>query len=622
MPYAEVDFSADPRITVATQWTEKDQVKEIPGSRWNAEDKMWKLPLTYTTCVQLKGVFGESLQVGPKLTEWIWNEWNSRIKNVMSIRELTGIDVLHIDPRLYDFQQVGVQFLLWAGSALLADEMGTGKTIQVLATMAEIGADALPALVICPNSVKTHWVEEAKTWLPQANTYALIGSAAEKNKLIEQAKTDPKALVIVNFESTYRLSCLAGFGSIRLARCTTCDKAYGTPGLKSTSCEVHPRALNQVPFRTVVVDEAHRIKDPKAKQTRAVWALGTARSVERRWGLTGTPLANDPSDLWSIMHFVAPDEYPTKSKFVDRYCLMAWNSFGGLDVVGLNPATKAEFYRFFDPRFRRMSKALVLRQLPPKIYTRRMVEMSPKQRKAYKEIERQLVTRLENGDVLVAKSNLSAQVRLLQLSSSYATITTGDDPNDLAQWEVTLTDPSPKVDELMEILAELGDKPCVVSAEQRKLIELAAKRLEKAGIRYGLITGAVDEYERQVALDDLQKGRIRVLLFTLKAGGTGLTMTAVDTMVRLQRSWSMIDNKQGEDRVHRIGSERHDAINIIDVITEDTIEETQLIRLYAKTRRLEEITRDREALAREGRSIAHLDEEESKILSSNLGLPE
>jgi SNF2 family DNA or RNA helicase len=622
MPYAEIDFSADPRITVATQWTEKDQVKEIPGSRWNAEDKMWKLPLTYTACVQLKGVFGESLQVGPKLTEWIWNEWNLRIKNVMSIRELTGIDILHIDPRLYHFQEVGVQFLLWAGSALLADEMGTGKTIQVLATMAEIGADALPALVICPNSVKTHWVEEAKTWLPQANTYALIGSAAEKNKLIEQARADPKALVIVNFESTYRLSRLAGFGSIRLARCTTCDKAYGIPGLKPTSCEVHPRALNQVPFKLVVVDEAHRIKDPKAKQTRAVWALGCGSSVSRRWGLTGTPLANDPSDLWSIMHFVAPNEYPTKSKFVDRYCLMAWNSFGGLDVVGLNPATKTEFYKFFDPRFRRMSKALVLRQLPPKIYTRRMVEMSPKQKKAYKEIERQLVTRLENGDVLVAKSNLSAQVRLLQLSSSYATITTGEDPNDLTQWEVTLTDPSPKVNELMEVLAELGDKPCVVSAEQRKLIELAAKRLEKAGIRYGLITGAVDEYERQVALDDLQKGRIRVLLFTLKAGGTGLTMTAVDTMVRLQRSWSMIDNKQGEDRVHRIGSERHDAINIIDIITEDTIEETQLIRLYAKTRRLEEITRDREALAREGRSIAHLDEEESKILSSNLGLPE
>lgn len=623
MPYAEIDFSADPRITVATQWTEKDQVKEIPGSRWNTEDKMWKLPLTYTACVQLKGIFGESLQVGPDLTRWIWHEWDHRIKHVMSIRELTEIDVLHIDPRLFKFQEVGVQFLIWAGSALLADEMGTGKTIQALAAMNEIGADALPALVICPNSVKTNWAEEAKRWLPQANTYALIGSAAEKTKLIEKAKTDPKALVIVNFESTFRLSRLAGFGSIRLARCTTCDKKYGSPNLKATSCEVHPRALNQVPFKLVIVDEAHRIKDPKTKQTRATWALGQGPSVSRRWGLTGTPLANDPSDLWSIGHFIAPNEYPTKSKFVDRYCIQAWNAWGGLDVAGLNPVTKEEFYRFFDPRFRRMPKALVLDQLPPKVYTRRVVQMTPQQKKAYSELERQLVTRLENGDVLVAKSNLSAQVRLLQLASSYAKITPDPtDPADVTKWQVELRDPSPKVDELMVVLDELGGKPCVVSAEQRKLIELATKRLDEAKIKYGLITGAVDEYERKMALDDLQAGRIRVLLFTLKAGGTGLTMTAVDTMVRLQRSWSMIDNKQGEDRVHRIGSEKHSAINIIDIITEGTVEETQLLRLYDKMRRLEEITRDRLALQRAGHAIAHLDEEEARLLSSNLGLPE
>jgi len=99
-------------------------------------------------------------------------------------------------------------------------------------------------------------------------------------------------------------------------------------------------------------------------------------------------------------------------------------------------------------------------------------------------------------------------------------------------------------------------------------------------------------------------------------------MTAADTMIRLQRAWSMIDNKQGEDRIHRIGSERHESINIIDIITAGTVEETQLLRLYAKTRRLEEITRDRARLLAIGASIAHLDEEESKIISANLGLPE
>jgi SNF2 family DNA or RNA helicase len=174
----------------------------------------------------------------------------------------------------------------------------------------------------------------------------------------------------------------------------------------------------------------------------------------------------------------------------------------------------------------------------------------------------------------------------------------------------------------MVVLDELGDRPCVVAAEQRKIIELAATRLEKAGISFGLITGAVDAYDRQQALERFQSGQLRVLLFTLKAGGTGLTMTAADTMIRLQRSWSLIDNMQGEDRVHRIGSEIHESINIIDIVTEGTVEETQIMRLYDKQRRLEEITRDRATLIAAGKSIVHLDEEENKIMNTFLGEPE
>jgi SNF2 family DNA or RNA helicase len=207
----------------------------------------------------------------------------------------------------------------------------------------------------------------------------------------------------------------------------------------------------------------------------------------------------------------------------------------------------------------------------------------------------------------------------LQLASSYCIVDGGETPDDPSTWSVELAEPSPKLDEFMAVLDELGDRPVVVAAEQRRLIELAATRLEKAGISYGLITGAVDAYDRQLALDEFQSGKLRVLLFTLKAGGTGLTMTAADTMIRLQRSWSLIDNMQGEDRVHRIGSEKHEAINIIDIITEGTVEESQVLRLYDKQKRLEEITRDRATLIAAGKSIAHLDEEEQQIMNTFLG---
>jgi len=616
MPHADI---VDDVIGVQTHWNDKELIKAIPGSRWDATASYWTIPLTWAACVQLRGMFGDKLTVGEALRGWSWEEYSQRVKLAMELRGLIESPVGNVN--LYPFQRAGVNFLLHAESALLGDEMGTGKTIQLLDFIDRTSPESLPALVICPNSVKVNWAKEAATWTSKATPYVLTGTTLNRTKILQAAVKDSTSLVITNYESLMRLSRLSGFGSMRLARCVACDPRTSTPDCTAARCEVHPRVLNTIPFRVVIIDEAHRIKDPKAKQTRAVWALTSAESVSHVFGATGTPLANDPSDLWSIMRAIAPQEYPTKSKFVDRYALQAWNSFGGLDVVGLNPHTRDEFFKIFDPRFRRMPKDLVLTQLPQKIRSTRLVEMSPKQKKAYDDLSKSLITRLDNGELLVAANNLSAQIRLLQLSSSYCKIDVGPDPNDISTWTVELTEPSPKVDELIAILDELGDKPVAVAAEHRKLIELAARRLDKEKIKYGLITGAVDEYERDRALNAFQAGDLRCLLFTLKAGGVGLTMTAADTLIRLQRSWSMIDNLQGEDRVHRIGSEIHNSVHIIDIVTDGTVELLQIARLTEKLERLEEITRDRFTLSQASQDISHLDQEAERIRSSFLGAP-
>src|SRR5262245_18966741 len=93
-------------------------------------------------------------------------------------------------------------------------------------------------------------------------------------------------------------------------------------------CETHRQELNLIPFKRVVLDEAHMIKEPSAKQTRACWRIMHAPSVQSRWALTGTPLANHVGDLWSIMHGVAKHEYPARSDFVDRYALFTWTDRG------------------------------------------------------------------------------------------------------------------------------------------------------------------------------------------------------------------------------------------------------------------------------------------------------
>lgn len=522
--------------------------------------------------------------------------------------------------KLYPFQEAGVAFLLTASDALLGDAMGVGKSATALSSLRalhELDKNALPTLVICPNSTKLNWERETRMWFSDAEPVAIAGTAGEKTKQLKHAASLDNAIVIINFEALRSFSRLAPYGSIRLARCRECDKAHGDPCCTPGRCEVHRKALNEIPFKTVIVDEAHKMKDPKSKQTRAAWSVMHSKTVQRRWALTGTPLANHPGDLWSIMHGVAPYEYPSKSKFVDRFCLSSWNAYGGLDIVGINPERREEFFKFFDPRFRRMPKELVLTQLPSKVRQQRHVEMTPKQAKAYKELESTLITKLNTGEILVALNNLSAQTRLLQLSSSYCAIE--PDPEAAMGVRVTLAEPSPKLDALEDIMEELGDRPLVACAESKQLINMAARRMEKAHIPYGLITGDQTQWERDQNLKNFQAGKLRILLFTVKAGGVGLTMTAADTIVFLQRSWSMIDNRQSEDRVHRIGSEVHESINVIDIVTRDTIEERQLARLYNKLQRLEEITRDRVTLTAHGKSIEHLDNEETRILNSDLG---
>lgn len=616
MPHADVINVESRKIVVQTQWNERELVKQIPGSGWDGDGKVWTVPLSWPACLQLRGIFGPQLTLGDKLVAWANDERERRVDRALHLRNLTTPELDTVsrlgpyDERLRDFQRSGVDFMWAAESCVLGDDMGSGKTVQaleLLRAMEQSVGESLPALVVCPNSMKFTWATEAATWFPSANPYVIDGGLVTRRKIFQAAQADPCALVIINYEGLRSHSRLAGFGSERLRRCVPCG---GTDhNLKYNSCEAHNKELNVMNLRTVILDEAHKIKDPHAKQTRAAWAVGQQDTVARRYALTGTVIANDPSDAWSIFHFLAPHEHPTKTKFTDRYCLQAWNAYGGLDVKGIHPATREEFYRVIDPRFRRMPKALVLSQLPPKIHSVREVELTPKQLKAYRDIDKDLVTRLPDGSIMVAANDLVAQTRLLQFASATMELTAEG---------FRMCDPSSKIDALVDILEERDGKPTLVSAMHVQLINLAAARLTKLKIPFGLITGQQQNFERDVARRAFQDGKLPVLMFTLGAGGTGLTLTEADTQVRLQRSWSLIENLQGADRNHRIGSEKHESIHYIDIVAHDTVEEEQVQRLWEKSERLEEINRDRARLQVARQSTDELDAEVERIENSPL----
>lgn len=502
----------------------------------------------------------------------------------------------------------------------------TPQTLSMIRAHDELDGTGLPALVICPNSVKQHWARETATWLPRATPYVVEGSAAQRRKVLKAALLDPRALVVTNIESVRLFTRLAPYGSIKLARCRECDPAHGSDELTAARCEVHEKELNRFKFQTVVLDEAHRVKDPKAKQTRAIWYVGHQPGVRWRWALTGTPIANHPGDLWSIMHLVAPHEAPTRSSWTDRFCLMSWNAFGGMDVVGVRPDTRDELFKIVDPRFRRMLKAVVLPQLPPKVREVRYAEMSAAQARAYRELETGLRTRLADGQLLLAANRLVVKTRLMQFAAASVSVEKPDE-DDLSSWHVALREPSPKLDVLEEVLDELGvtspdftGAPVLIAAEHLDLIDLICARLEARGVRHAKITGEVAPIDRQRALDDLTANRIRALVFTGKAGGVGLNMSASDTLINVQRSWSLVDERQKEDRNHRVGSERHASVRIVDVVTRDTVEEDQVTRLHEKLLRLDEITRDRATLQLAGESVAHLDLAEQLVLNTAIDL--
>lgn len=626
---AELDETGSRIVLHDTLWADKPLVTQIPGKEWNADLKRWTLPKSWAACIQARAIFGDRLKVGKLLGEWSRGE-KARRDVVLKLRDAREPEqpytpVNEHDEKLYPFQIPGADFLVQARYALLGDEMGSGKTLQTLAAMRrvdmimpEYGGGAYPALVVCPNSTKRNWAREVAKWLPEANAVVIDGSAAKRRKQIAEALDVPNLIMIMNIESVRLHSRLAPYGSVRLKKCRECDPVSGDETLTPAKCEAHDKELNAIPFKVCVLDEAHRVKDPRALQSRAIWRVFHGPTVEYRWALTGTPVANHPGDIWSILHTIDPAGFPRKSAFIDRYALTEFNAFGGMSIVGLNPATRDEFLSLLDVRMRRMLKALVLDQLPAKTRVVRHVEMSAKQAKAYKEVADEYVLTTESGDKLVMNGNLPAATRLLQLASAMCDVDKGENPADPGSWKVTLTDPSSKVDELMSIIEDNPGKPLAIAAEHKQLIDLAAKRLTAAGIEYGVITGGVSGAKRDETVEAFQSGKLKYILFTYKAGGVGLNMTAADTLVRLQRSWSLIDNMQGEDRVHRIGSEQHEAITIIDIITAETIEETQVEKLYAKMQRLEEIVRDREQLQAAGKSTAHLDAEAARIESLDL----
>ena len=583
-----VDIDAQgEHILISADWRYKELCKSLPGASWSASEQVWRVPLSWTTCLALRSTFRSDLEIKPTLGAWAANQLETRITPANNLREL---ETYEGDEVLFPHQRAGVAFLATAKRALLADEPGLGKTAQAIRALKELkdrGEEVFPILIVCPNTLKKNWAREFARWWPDVDTQVIKGSAVQRKKQFEQ----PAQIFIINWESLRSHSRLSPYGSISLTRCRACGGQ--DEKISENRCEVHLRELNNFKFKAVVADEIHRSKDPKSKQSRALWSA--SGNAEIRFALTGTPIANNVVDLWSILHWISPKDWPSKTKWIDRMVDVMLNAFGGMMVLGVKPQMQEEFYNSVNPYMRRMLKKVVLPNLPPVLKERRDVEMSTKQKKAYEQMRDLMISELESGDTLAAPSVLTQTIRLLQFASSYATIAVNETTGEP---RAILDAPSCKIDALMDDIenGDFGDDSVAVSAVSKQLINLLSAELTKKRISHGLITGDQDEDERQKAIDDFQSGAIKWILFTAQAGGVGITLTSARRLIMLQRPWSLVDYKQVLDRVHRIGSEIHDSIVITDYVTEGTIEERVIQVLETKADNFEQIVKDKDQL--------------------------
>lgn len=562
-----IEINSNNRIEIAPEaWT--DHCRSIPGARWSKESRCWHFPLTFAACKQLRAVFKDRLEIGPLLRNWAENELATRITPSLEIRDAIDAPAIQGYPLAFSFQNAGARFMALAGQCLLSDPLGAGKTLQCIMALQLLNKDAFPVLVICPNTLKINWKREFNKWAPDISVHIVNGTATQRNKVFHAFNGDAShdKVLIINIESTRIHSRLTGYGSIAL-----------------TPKETAPKELNFIDWGTVIVDEAHRLKNPKAKQTRAVWAV--SKHAKYRFALTGTPLTNAPDTLFPILHFLSPEEWPSKTQFIDRYCLSGFNSFGGLEVFGIRPDMAKEFFSIFDPRFRRMPKEVILPNLPPIIHEQRFVQMSPKQRKAYEDMTDSLCTETEDGTWVIAQNPIAQLTRLSQFASCYV-------END--EGHLILSDPSCKLDAFMDDVDDWisAGEPIVVFAQSRQLLRMASARLSKANIEHTIVEGGQTQDQRQQSVDLFQAGKVPCILVVLAVGSQGLNLTRSRVSIFLQRPWSYVEYEQACGRTHRIGSENHPNILYIDYITEGTVELRQLDVLANKENLLQEILRD------------------------------
>ncbi|MCC7310858.1 MAG: DEAD/DEAH box helicase [Sulfuritalea sp.] len=442
---------------------------------------------------------------------------------------------------LRPYQQIGLdwlQFLREYGLAgILADDMGLGKTVQTLAHLhleKASGRADRPSLVVATTSLMANWRDEAAQFTPGLNVLILHGKDRAER-----------------------------FGEIAAA-----DLVLTTYPLLVRDRET----LLAQDWHLLVMDEAQFIKNPKAQSHQVARSL----RARHRLSLTGTPLENHLGELWAQFDFLMPGLLGTAKRFTQVFRTP-------IEKLG-DEEMRVRLAERVRPFLLRRTKEQVLKDLPPRTEMVRWVEIEGGQRDLYESLrvafDRKLRLALtEQGigrsqimifDALLKLRQICCDPRLVKLPAAEALVKKGHAH-------------SAKLDTLMEMLVELLDegRKVLLFSQFTSMLGLIEPELEKRGIPYAKLTGQTRD--RETPISDFQEGRVPLFLISLKAGGTGLNLTAADTVIHYDPWWNPAVEEQATARAHRIGQDK--PVFVYKLMTQGTVEE-KILALQGRKRGL------------------------------------
>lgn len=426
----------------------------------------------------------------------------------------SNIEIPKINGELRSYQIDGVKWLnvlyKYSLGGILADDMGLGKTIETIAFINSIKQDK-PILIVSPKSLVFNWVSEFNKFAKDIPVFAIIGTVEERKKIIKKIKNDKFGVYFISYDS-----------------------------LRNEF-----ENLTDITFDMCILDEAQFIKNMHAKKTGAVKQINALHTI----ALTGTPIENNIYDLWSIFDFLMPHYLLDYEDFKDSY------------------EHNEEYYEIVRdkvaPFILRRRKEDVLKDLPEKYEVIITTEMSQEQRKLYDAFRLQAKEQLKSSDGgSKIMEVLSIITRLRQICV---------DPSTFVD---NFVGESGKITALKDIIQDKmkDGHRFLIFSQFVSALNIVKDEIEKMGIKYYMITGDTSAKERLRICNDFNKDEeYKIVLISLKAGGTGLNLVGADVVIHLDPWWNYSAESQASDRAHRIGQTR--TVEVIKLIAENSIEE-------------------------------------------------